>query len=39
MTRVNLRTYKAFNQLVKKAVIKLLIWQYEVSQVEEEVDG
>lgn len=39
MIRVNLRTCKAFNQSLKKAVTKLLIWQHEVSQVKEWVDG
>lgn len=39
MISVNLRTCKTFNQLLKKAVTKLLIWQHEFSQVKEWVDG
>lgn len=39
MIRVNLRTCKAFNQLLKKAVTKLLVWQDKISQLKEWVDG
>lgn len=35
MIRVNLRTCKAFSQLLKKAITELVDWQHEISQVKE----